>query len=133
MGILVEFEYLLNLWQNSKGYISLDQANESENVITPEERPQAQSNIIIAREKSQILVNTQPVVAVKTETDIKPLPNNLQGHQISPLAMVVAEPDVLLTVVDSDENSIASNTKRMRFDDDDGQRFVSYLNNTRNI
>ena len=132
----MEFEYLLNLWQNSKGYSSLDtdtRANESENLISSEEKPQAQSNIIIAKEKSQILINTQPVVAVKSETDIKPLPKNLQRHQISPLAMVVAEPDVLLTVLDSDENSMVSNAKRMKFDEDDGERFVSYLNNTRNI
>ena len=106
MGILAEFEYLLNQWQISNGYTSLNtklqfnRASESNNLKSPKHKPQAQSNIIIAKEKSRTLSNNQP-------------------------AMVAHEVDKLLTVLDSDDNSNTSNAKRMKFDEDDEEKFVS--------
>ena len=139
MGILAEFEYLLNLWQSSKGYtslntkIQLNRANESKNLISPRNKPQAQSNFIIAKAKPHVLSNNQPVVVAKQAIDIKPLPKNLQGQQISSLAMVTDEPDQLSNVLGTDENSKKSPAKRMKFEEDDEEKYVSYLNNTRNI
>ena len=196
MGILEEFEYLLNQWQISKGYTSrntklqLNRASESNNLKIPKHTPQAQSNIIIAKEKSRTLSNNQPVlvakqvinmepisinlqgrqisspavvidetdelltvpsnttiskekphtrsnnqsvVLAKQATDIKSLPKNLQRRQISSQTVVADEVDELLIVLDSDDNSNISNAKRMKFDEDDEEKFVSYLNSTRNI
>ena len=139
MGIIAEFEYLLNQWQISKGYTSrnnklqLNRASESNNLKNPKHTPQAQSNIIIAKEKPRTLSNNQPVLVAKQVIDMEPISINLQGRQISSPAMVVDEPDELLTVLESDENSNISNAKRIKFDEDDEEKFVSYLNNTRNI
>ena len=118
MGILAEFEYLLNRWQislNTK--IRLNRANESKNLISPKNKPQAQCNFIIAKAKPHIQSNNQSVVVAKQATDSKPLPKNLQGQQ--------PEPDQLSSALETDESSKKSNAKRMKFKEDGEEQYVS--------
>ena len=132
MGILAEFEYLLNQWQISKGYdtidteIHLNRYDEINNLSSSNGKPKAQkSNLTIAKEKPHIPSNNQPVVVAKQPIDIKPISIKLEEPQISSPAMVVDEPDELLTVLVSHENSKIINGKRMKFDEDDEEQFVS--------
>ncbi|TMW44908.1 hypothetical protein DOY81_010009 [Sarcophaga bullata] len=122
LGILAEFEHLLNLWQISKGYASFDtkmqlnRVNESKNLIITKEKPQSlsnlnistnkpqvQGNLIIAKEKPYILRNNQPVVVAKQPIQVEPVIKNVQ-----------ASPD---------ENKL-SKAKRMRFNEDDDEEFT---------
>ena len=122
MGILAEFEYLLNQWQISKGYdtieIHLNRYDEINNLSSSNGKPQAQkSNLTIAKEKPHIPNSNQPAVVAKQP--------NLQGHKISSPTMAVDQPDELLTVLVSHESSKIFNAKRMKFNENNEEQFVS--------
>ncbi|TMW39612.1 hypothetical protein DOY81_015309 [Sarcophaga bullata] len=97
--------------------MQLNRVNESKNLMIAKEKPQllsnlnistnkpqVQGNLIIAKEKPNILRSNQPVVVAKPSIQFKP-------------TMAVDEPDELLTVRNSDENTKISNAKRMKFDE----------------